>query len=51
MNDDWDNCQHEWKARIDSQFHSESFTDVYCVKCDCPGEKNNETGEVFWPAT
>ena len=48
---DWDTCEHEWKALIDSQFHNENSTDVVCVKCRCPGEQDNATGEVYWPAT
>ena len=48
---DWNTCEHEWKALIDSQFHNENSTDVVCVKCRCPGEMDNKTKEVFWPAT
>jgi hypothetical protein len=48
---DWTKCKHEWVAKTDSQFHSEKFTDVVCPKCECPGEQNNETKEVYWPAT
>jgi hypothetical protein len=47
----WDDCEHIWNAKIDSQFSSEHFTAVKCVKCQCPGEMNNKTGEVYWPAT
>ncbi len=48
---DWDSCQHEWRARVDSQYHSETNLDVVCTKCQCPGDQNVKTGEVFWPAT
>ena len=47
----WENCDHEWREKVDSQHHSESATDVVCVKCDCPGEKNSKTGDVHWPAS
>ncbi|KKM03789.1 hypothetical protein LCGC14_1770950 [marine sediment metagenome] len=47
----WDNCDHEWHEKIDSQFHSENKTDVSCTKCGCPGERDTKTGNVFWPAT
>lgn len=46
----WNDCQHEWKE-VESQFTNDLFTDVVCVKCKCPGELNNQTKEVFFPAT
>lgn len=49
--DDWDDCEHEWKVKVDSQFSNERYEDVYCTKCQCPGERFLETGEVYWPAT
>lgn len=45
-----DKCEHDWEE-IDSQFSSESFTDVRCKKCKEVGERNEQTGGVFWPAT
>ena len=47
----WSNCEHEWQEKIDSQFSSELFTDVVCKKCGCPGQRNESTQEVYWPAT
>lgn len=47
----WDNCEHIWKVDIDSQWHSELYTAVECIKCECPGELTNSTQEVFWPST
>lgn len=47
---DWNFCEHEWEE-IDSQFSNEKITAVRCVKCDCPGELDNKTEEVFWPAS
>lgn len=43
-------CTHEWKG-VESQFTNDLFTDVVCVKCQCPGELNNRTKEVYFPAT
>ena len=43
-------CKHEWEE-MDSQFNNEKTTDVVCKKCGVCGEKNNEDGCVFWPAT
>ena len=48
---DWQNCKHEWRELVDSQWHSEIETAVECKKCGCPGAKDNKTGEVYWPAT
>lgn len=45
-----DNCAHEWKE-VDSQFNSELFTDVVCAKCQMPGQLDEQTKEVFFPAT
>lgn len=46
----WAACDHSWHE-VESQFSSEYATDVRCEKCGCPGEKDNKTGDVFWPAT
>jgi hypothetical protein len=46
----WEECDHVW-SETDSQYTNEYSTDVICEKCKCPGEKDNVTGEVFWPAT
>ena len=42
----WDDCMHEWVEPFDAAKH----TTVYCKKCECPGEVQNN-GEVYWPAT
>lgn len=47
----WDDCEHEWKEPLDSQSLDPDRIDVVCEKCGCPGEKNLNTGKVFWPAT
>lgn len=44
-------CQHEWEESVSSQFSNENFTEVYCDKCHTYGEKNNKTGEVYWPVS
>lgn len=46
----WSDCQHEWKE-VESQWNNERYTSVTCKKCHCPGERDERTGEVFWPAT
>ena len=51
MNTKWETCEHEWKAKIDSQFSNEVVEDVVCTKCGCPGERDTHTGFVVWPAT
>lgn len=45
-----DQCDHDWEE-IDSQFSSERFTEVRCKRCECPGQMDNITGAVTWPAT
>lgn len=46
----WDKCEHEWRARGDFDLGG-NRTEVECVKCQCPGEHDDKTGDVFWPAT
>ena len=48
---DWNDCEHEWQEAEDSMATPETHTDVACKKCDCPGERTEATGEVFWPAS
>ncbi len=48
---DENNCEHEWSVMVDSQWSNERSTEVFCVKCKTHGDKNNLTGEVFFPAT
>jgi hypothetical protein len=48
--EDWDNCAHEWEPRGDFDLGG-NRTEVECIHCGCPGERNNDTGEVYWPAT
>ncbi len=43
----WDDCTHVWEFPIDSM----GERDVVCVKCDCPGERDPKTQEVYWPTT
>ena len=48
---DWNICsQHEWEV-LDSMGNSQSFTDVRCVRCGVPGQLDNATNEVYYPAT
>ena len=44
-------CDHDWEETVSSQFTNEFHTEVYCAKCHTYGEKDNSTGEIFWPAT
>lgn len=48
---DENKCEHKWQERIDSQFSSEKYGDVFCTKCGVCGELDRESGEVYWPAT
>ena len=47
----WDTCPaHAWQE-VESQFSNEHRSQVKCKTCGVPGERENDTGEVFWPAT
>jgi hypothetical protein len=46
----WDHCDHDWKESPYSDIGGDR-TIVECKKCGCPGERDDNTGEVFWPAT
>ena len=48
---EWENCEHEWEAEVDSQFTNENEEDVKCIKCKCPGSRDINSGSVYWPAT
>lgn len=50
MNEAWLNCIHEWEG-IESQWNNERYSCVRCKHCGCDGELDEQTGEVFWPAT
>jgi hypothetical protein len=48
----WDACEHEWKiAPGDWDSGIKDTEEVICIKCQCPGERDNKTNEVCWPAT
>lgn len=47
----YDKCPaHDWKP-VDSQSDNEWRHHVVCMKCGCPGDADNESGDVCWPAT
>ena len=46
----WVECVHDWGPIYDSDI-GEDRIEVICVKCGCPGELDNKTGEVYWPTT
>jgi len=45
-----DACVHEWRD-IESMGNNEYRTDVCCVHCRMPGERDHADDSVFWPAT
>lgn len=49
-NPHWTECEHVW---VESQFYDlgGDRTVVVCNRCGVPGERDDSTGEVFWPAT
>lgn len=49
--DDWNICEHEWKAKAESQFNNENREDVVCIKCGCSGERDTSSSYVVWPTT
>lgn len=42
----WENCEHEW---VDKE--GMSGRDVICTKCQCPGERDPITEEIYYPTT
>lgn len=47
----WDTCPgHEWDE-VESMHSNEWHTQVRCRKCCMTGERDEASGEVFWPAT
>jgi len=48
---DYDNCDHEWKKTGRENYSNELLTDMICIKCNCPGEKDEDLDEVYYPAT
>jgi len=48
---DWNECSHEWEVSKRDWDLGGERSDVICTKCQCPGERDDVTGEVFWPAT
>jgi hypothetical protein len=54
--DAWDVCEHQWSITPGDWDLGDvpgmgAREDVTCVKCQCPGERYVETGEVDWPTT
>jgi len=47
----WCQCPgHVWKE-YESEYTNEYHTQVRCIVCRCPGERDEKTGDVYWPAT
>lgn len=43
-------CDHDWEDQ-DDDLATPGTTTVVCRKCKAPGQLDDITGEVFWPAT
>jgi hypothetical protein len=47
----WEECsQHQWKERQYAD-GGENWTCVICTLCGMPGERNDDTGDVYYPAS
>ena len=47
----WDDCpEHDWQEEGDFSLGLNRSV-VECSKCGAPGERYNDTGEVYWPTT
>lgn len=46
-----DGHDHMWIEKQGDWDAPEGFSEVICSKCHVPGQRMDETGEVFWPAT
>lgn len=48
----WDECPcHTWKIAPDDWDVGGNRSCVECTACGVPGERDEDTGDVFWPAT
>jgi hypothetical protein len=47
----WNKCAHDWQISTRDFDCAEGKEEVICTKCNCPGERDRASGEVFWPAT
>jgi len=50
MSNNWKDCNHEWYVYGDFDLGG-NRTEVKCSLCGCMGERNDSSGEVFWPTT
>lgn len=50
--DPWSLCpKHEWRESARDSDLGGNRTEVICAHCGCPGERNDDTGAVYWPTT
>lgn len=53
-NDTWSTCDHDWQV-VDHDLGDVPGAGpreaVICSKCQCPGERHVNSGEVEWPTT
>lgn len=51
-NDPWSTCvDHDWQIDPSDWDGPPGFEYVICSKCECPGQRHIESGEVEWPTT
>lgn len=48
---EWHECEHTWTRKLGDYDCPPGFTEVVCIHCNCPGERDDISGKVFWPAT
>jgi len=49
----WDNCDHQWRENTSDNIADgkSGCTQMVCEKCKVSGERDDATGEVYWPCT
>lgn len=48
---DWNECDHDWIVDPGDHDIGGNRTQMVCKKCGCPGERSDDTGEIYWPTT
>lgn len=48
---DWNNCEHEWEIAPGDHDGPEGREFFVCKHCGVPGERDDPSDAIYWPAT